>query len=114
MSNAASPTAPAPPLAPTIHEATCVPGGVRRGAELTQAEAETRRRAGLDIVVCGDDTFATCNLARAIENAIGPCYHDGPHWSAGLYSLPHWQQRTPPPPGHSFYETNVTRALRTP
>jgi hypothetical protein len=78
---------------------------------LTQAAAEARRRAGLDIVVCGDDTPANCALARSIEATAGPCEHDGPHHRAGLFSLPHWQQKTRPPDGHSFYETHATKAL---
>jgi hypothetical protein len=95
----------------TIHEASRVPGGVQRGQPLIRAQAEMRRRAGLDIVVGGDDAFANCNEARTIEAMIGPCYHDGPHVAGGLQALPHWQQRNPPPDGHSFYETNVTKSL---
>jgi hypothetical protein len=95
----------------TVCEAARVPGGVRRGAALTRAQAEARRLAGLDIVVCGDGPFENCNEARSIETAVGPCYHDGPHAAGGLHALPHWQQRSPPPEGHSFYETNVTKAL---
>jgi hypothetical protein len=103
----------APPVTvpPTIHEATRVPGGVRRGPVLTQAEAISHRQRGLDIVVCGDDTPANCLLAQAIERAVGPCLHQGPHAKAGLYALPHWQQRVRPPDGHSFYETHVTKSL---
>jgi hypothetical protein len=70
-------TTPAATSSVTIHEATRVAGGVRRGALLTAAQAEARRRAGLDVVVCGNDTFANCNAARRIETAVGPCYHDG-------------------------------------
>jgi hypothetical protein len=84
---------------------------VRRGAAINRTQAEDRRRAGLDIVVCGDDAFANCQEARRIETAIGPCYHDGPHAAGGLYALPHWQQRSGLPVGHSFYETDVTKAL---
>lgn len=94
-----------------IHEATRIPGGVLRGAELSQAEAEARRAAGEDVVVRGDDTRAACLLARAIETAVGPCYHDGPHAAAGLHALPHWQQRYPPPAGHCFYETATTKCV---
>jgi hypothetical protein len=78
---------------------------------LTRTQAEDRRRASLDVVVCGDDAFANCQEARLIETAVGPCYHDGPHAAGGLHALPHWQQRSGLPEGHSFYETDVTKAL---
>ncbi len=104
-------TAAAPPPPPTIHEATRVPGGVRRGAALSPAQADARRRAGLDVVVCGQDTSANCLVARGIEAAVGACYHDGPHAAGELQALPHWQQRTPPPHGHTFYETHVRKAV---
>jgi hypothetical protein len=93
------------------HEATRVPGGVRRGAPLTRAEAIERRKQGLDIVVCGDHTPTNRDEALAIESAVGPCYHDGPHVNGGLYALPHWQQVAGSPSGHSFYETHKTKAL---
>src|SRR5262249_41632031 len=64
-----------------------------------------------DIVVCGADTFANCREARRVETAVGPCYHDRPHAAGGLQALPHWQQRSGNPAGHSFYETNLTKAL---
>ena len=99
-----------PPVT-TIHEATRIPGGVRKDNLLTLAQAAARRQTGLDIVVCGENTYANCNQAYAIESAVGPCYHDGPHDAGGLYALPHWQQRNPPPRGHSFYETHVRKAL---
>src|SRR5262245_33648822 len=101
-----SPTpAPAPP---EIFEATCATDGsdaVDRGKQLTRAEAEARRRAGLDIVVCGSNEGANWQLAREIETAISPTGQKpkphGPH--LGSPSLPHWQQRGKIPPGHSFY-----------
>jgi hypothetical protein len=109
MSTATTTLAATPSL--TIHEATRVVGGVRRGALLTFTQAVARRRAGLDIVVCGDNPFANCKEAQQIETTVGPCYHDGPHAAGGLQALPHWQQRSGIPEGHSFYETNVTKAL---
>jgi hypothetical protein len=89
---------------------------VDRGPLLSRQQAEARRRAGLDIVVCGPDTPANCQLAREIETAVTPagdvCIHHGPH--LGPQSLPHWQQkRGVPPPGHSFYETHVRQARAT-
>jgi hypothetical protein len=100
---------------PTIHEATRIPGGVQRGAPLTEAEALSRRRAGLDIVVCGDDTIQNRDLAERIEAQVGGAYmHGNPHRRAvGPDALPHWQQRGFPPQataGHSFYETHITKA----
>lgn len=79
---------------------------------ITEAEAVARRRAGLDTVVCGNDTVANRNLAERIESQVGGSYrHGGPHSNAGLYALPHWQPRKRPPQGHSFYETHATKAL---
>lgn len=93
---------------PRIHEANRVPGGVARGALITEVEAVQRRKAGLDLVVCGDDTPANCRLARRIEQqATGDrCCHQGYHDEGGLHALPHWQPKPRPPEGHSFYETH--------
>jgi hypothetical protein len=112
MSN--DPSSPA-----VIHEATCASGLVLRGSPLTEAEAVQRRRAGLDIVVCGDDTIQNRDLAERIEQQVGGAYmHDGPHRrSVGPNALPHWQQRGLPPAapaGHSFYETHVTKSRPVP
>jgi hypothetical protein len=99
------------PDTPRIHEATCVTGGVERGAEITEAEAVQHRRSGRDIVVCGDDTHKNCLLAQRIEQQAtgGRCKHEGPHEEAGLNALPHWQPNPRPPAGHSFYETHDPR-----
>jgi hypothetical protein len=106
---------PSPPAPPTIHEAFCArdgSGGVRRGRTLTPAEAIHCRQSGGDVVVCGPDTFATAREAHAIESAVGPCVPDGPHLdAAGALALPHFQQRVPPPEGHTFYETPVRKAI---
>ena len=104
---------------PSIHEATRIPGGVCRGAVLSEAEAIVRRRGGLDIVVCGDDTIQNRDLAEKVEMQVGGTYmHDNPHRrSVGLGALPHWQQRDFPPrapTGHSFYETRLTKAQEAP
>jgi hypothetical protein len=66
--------------------------------------------------VCGQDTFQNCSLAEQIEGAAAPpggkVLHHPPH--LGSESLPHWQQRTPPPAGHSFYETPLRKARGKP
>ena len=118
--SASTPPAPPPgPPPPEVYEATCATDGsdaVDRGRLLTRAEAEARRRAGLNIVVCGPDEGANWQLARAIEAAASrtgqPPKPHGAH--GGPLSLPHWQQRTPPPVGHSFYETLYRKARVTP
>lgn len=106
---------PSPSSATTIHEAflmTDGTGAVRRGRALSRAEAIARRRGGGDVVVCGEDTISNRDEAAAIESAVGPCKHDGPHrFISGPLALPHWQQRPPPPIGHSFYETHITKAI---
>jgi hypothetical protein len=107
--------APAPP--PTIHEAVCArdgSGGVTRGAVLTADEAIARRQRDEDVVVCGPDPFANAKEARAIESAVGACKHDGPHADvAGALALPHFQQKRPPPFGHTFYEVHPKRKAVT-
>jgi hypothetical protein len=105
-----APTA-VPPGEPEFYEAVRATDGsdaVNRGARLTAAEAILARQAGDDIVVCGPDTIRNDRAARTIEEAATPAnhpapIHHGPH--GGPLSLPHWQQKTPPPAGHSFHET---------
>jgi hypothetical protein len=108
---AATPAAPPPP--PVIHEATLLPSGaVRRGNVITQANAETLRQHGQDVVVCGPQHGANMNLARDIEhNANGPYKRCGPHAWAGQNGLPHYQPDPRPPTGHTFYETANRHAL---
>src|SRR5947199_10426518 len=89
-------------------------GKVIRGTEITEAEAVAERRAGGDIVVCDGAPRANRNLARRIESAVGPCKRQHPHRRAGPYALPHYQQITPPPEGHSFYETANRKAAKGP
>ncbi|MCI0455349.1 MAG: hypothetical protein L0Z62_00015 [Gemmataceae bacterium] len=113
MATATPATPPSAPASPEIYEATRATDGseaVDRGKKLTRAEAEKRRRAGLDIVVCGPDEGANWQLARESEKAVSPAGQKpkahGPH--LGPASLPHWQQGGGSPPGHSFYETQGT------
>jgi hypothetical protein len=103
-------------MARVLYEANQGPDGkVVRGTMIAEAEAVARRKSGLDIVVCGDDTVVNCQVARAIEDQVGPNYIDGPHLKrAGPHALPHWQQRQPPPEGHSFYETHVRKSFAGP
>lgn len=99
---------------PNIHSASCIrdgTGGVRKGELLTEDTAVAHRRAGQDVVVCGDDTFANAIQAHTIESAVGPCKPDGPHADvAGIQALPHFQQKMQPPTGHTFYETPRRKA----
>jgi hypothetical protein len=107
----ATPTSP-PPEIREATRATDGSGGVIKGALLTQAQAEARRQAGLDIVVCGQDAVANRLLAADIESAAGPWKHHLPNLAAtGPRALPHFQQRNRPPAGHSFYETASHKAL---
>jgi hypothetical protein len=112
--------APLPePEQPAIHEATRATDGsdaVDRGAALSRKQAIARRKSGGDIVVCGPDTMQNDQLAGEIEvtatSAGGKCIYHGPH--GGPLSLPHWQQKDPPPEGHSFHETNKRQARIAP
>jgi hypothetical protein len=47
---------PTPSIPPQIYEATLgANGGVVKGPAIAQAQAETMRHAGQDVVVCGPD-----------------------------------------------------------
>jgi hypothetical protein len=107
-----------PPPPPTIHEAeraSGASGAVLWGTEIDFASAVNRRRANEDVVVRGDDLSANRTLAQAIEAAVGPYMRGPPHkQSAGPLALPHFQQATPPPDGHTFYETDKRKAKKRP
>src|SRR5262249_34633115 len=106
------------PQPPKIHEATLASGpsgAVIKGVEIDLATAISRRQAGLDIVVCGEDLKANQNLARQVEAAVGPYRQEMPHRNAWPFALPHFQPQTRPPAGHCFYETdNPRRKARRP
>ena len=108
------PAAPAPSV--TIHEAELasgVSGGVLRGAEIDSDAAVTRRQAGDNVVVCGDDLKANRKQAERIEAAVGPFVRSAPHkQSAGPRALPHFQQQDVNHDGHTFYETPKLRSMR--
>jgi hypothetical protein len=105
-------TAPPPPPAPRVYEASPgAAGAVRKGREITQAEAEALRRAGQDVVVCGPDLNGNRALAQTIErNANGSYKRCPPHKNAGPRALPHFQPDPRPPEGHTFYETDRRKA----
>jgi hypothetical protein len=101
---------------PTIHEAELESGGsgvVLRGAKIDPATAIAGRKSEKDIVVCSNDLKANRKLAQTIETAVGPCERHEPHdlW-AGPNALPHFQQQTGFPGGHSFYETGKRKARK--
>jgi hypothetical protein len=110
------PAATTPPSAsPSIHEAERASGpsgAVLAGTVLDFSAAVTRRQAGLDVVVCGEDVTANRRLAGSIEAAVGACQRGDPHRRAGPLALPHFQQDTPPPEGHTFYETANRKARK--
>lgn len=108
---------PLPPAPPTIHEAELsseLTGAVDFGAEISEVEAVARRVAALDIVVRGADRAANRRLAGKIESAVGEAIPHFPHRIAGPYALPHWQQQSRSPTGHSFYETENLKARKKP
>ncbi len=85
--------APAPPP-PVIHEAELASGpsgAVLRGNPIDEAAAVARRKAGADIVVCGEDTAANRSLAQKVEAQVGvPSRPQFPHTAtAGPAALPH-------------------------
>jgi hypothetical protein len=105
-----------PSQPPTIHEAELesgCSGAVLWGAEIDEVAAIARRSAGLNVVVRGGDIDANRRLALAIESAVGPAKRGVPHSQhAGPLALPHFQQVTPPPMGHTFYETDKKKAKK--
>ncbi len=104
--------------APTIHEAereSGASGAVFRGAMLDLVAAVGRRRAGLDVVVCGSDVDANRRLAYQIESTVGRSTRPmAPHKSAGPMALPHFHQRNRSPDGHTFYETDRRKTKKKP
>ena len=109
--------APAAPnvRAPTLHEAELESGPwgrVLRGAEIDFAIAVARRRAGQNVVVCGNEVDANRRQAFAVESTVGACKRGGPHDLAGPNALPHYQPNPRPPDGHTFYETARRKARR--
>jgi hypothetical protein len=110
---------PSPPVEPPrIHEAAREPGAsgaVLKGAEIDEAAAVARRQAGEDVVVCGNSLKANRRQALAIESAVGPCARQAPHDTlAGPLALPHFQQTDRSKEGHTFYETENSKAKRQP
>jgi hypothetical protein len=106
-----SPTVPSTP--PQIYEATLGGNGaVVKGPAITQAQAETRRQGGQEVVVCGLNLAANRRLAGLIErNANGNAKRCPPHANAGAHALPHYQPDPRPPDGHTFYETPNLKAF---
>lgn len=94
---------------PTIHEAERAPGPtgvVYKGREIDLTAAVERRRAGLDVVVCGARTRANLALARMVESSVGPASDPQvAHDRAGPHALPHFHQESRSPDGHTFFET---------
>jgi hypothetical protein len=107
------------PAPPTIHEAerdSGASGAIIRGAEIDFAAAVVRRKAGLDVVVCGPRKNENSTLAQQIEAAAvspGVWIQEPPHPGAGPQALPHYQPETRQPEGHTFYETERRKARRS-
>jgi hypothetical protein len=98
---------------PQIYEASLgANGSVIRGNLIDQGQAEARRKAGHDIVVCGANLAANRSLAGIIErNANGSAKRCPPHANIGAGAVPHYQPDPRPPAGHSFYETPNRHAV---
>jgi len=99
---------------PRIFKATFGTGGdVVRGSEITEHEAIAERKAGGDVVVCGQDLFENRQLAEQIEKtANGNCKACPPHVAMGPGALPHFQPDPRPPDGHCFYETTTRKSKK--
>ena len=99
-------------MAVSIHSATLgSTGEVRRGRVLDEGEAIVERKAGRDVVICGDDLATNRATAERIETlANGMSKRCPPHVNAGPNALPHYQPKSRPPTGHTFYETDKRKA----
>lgn len=87
-------------------------GAVVKGKEISEVDAVTRRRAGLDVVVCGSVLAINRHIAGMIENqANGKYKRCPPHPKAGQHALPHYQPEIRPPEGHTFYETEHRKSF---
>ena len=110
----AAPVSPpeVPPNPPVLYEAsTGAAEAVLRGRLIDFEEAVERRRAGLDVVVCGNNLSLNRAMASSIELAANGAYlRHTPHARAGPNALPHVQPVSRPPEGHTFYETPHRRA----
>ena len=104
-----SPRGSAATAPPKVHKATLAggpSGAVLKRAEIDFATAVSRRQAGQDVVVCGDDVNANRRLAQAIESTVGSATRpQTPHTRTGPWASPHFHQRSRSPAGHTFYET---------
>lgn len=96
----------------SIHSATLGGSGeVRRGQVLSETEAILERKGGRNVVVCGNDLATNRATADRIEtSANGVSKRCPPHVNAGPNALPHFQPKSRPPTGHTFYETDKRKA----
>jgi hypothetical protein len=96
-----------------IYEATTGSfGAVIKGKEISEADAVSRRKAGLDVVVCGNVLATNRRIAGTIEGQANGTYKRcPPHANAGQLALPHYQPEIRPPEGHTFYETEHRKSF---
>ena len=65
------------------------------------------------MVICGDSIAENRRIAFRIEEAVGRSERQVPHLiTAGPEALPHFQQESKNPQGHTFYETPKRKAKR--
>jgi hypothetical protein len=87
-------------------------GAVIKGREISEADAVARRKASLDVVVCGNVLATNRRIAGMIEGlANGKYKRCPPHPNAGQHALPHYQPEARPPEGHTFYETEHRKSF---
>src|SRR5208282_5362628 len=88
------PATPSNTSQPQILEASLgTNGSVVKGPAITQAQAEVRRKAGQDVVVCGSDLASNRGLAQAIERSPKAALSRARQTAARVSAdLPHYQQ----------------------
>jgi hypothetical protein len=113
MSSAQPAPAGAAQTQPLIYEASLGgQGAVVKGNQISQTQAESLRKQGTDVVVCGPNHKANLTLAKQIErNANGSDQLCPPHKNAGPHALPHCHPVSRHPAGHTFYETDKRKAV---
>jgi hypothetical protein len=99
---------------PTIHKAILGTGGdVIRGPQIDETVAVGERKAGREVVVCGEDLSDNRDLAQRIETAAnGNCIEHSPHFSMGPGALFHFQPDPRPPDGHCFFESKTRKSRK--
>jgi hypothetical protein len=99
----------------TLHKAglaTDGSGAIEWWDELTELQAVDHRKLGENVVVRGPDKRKNKQKAKQIEAQVGKWKVHPPHARPGNLALPHFQQDSGSPKGHTFYEVDTRKARK--